>query len=70
MARRSSLVVTLIPARDADGDASIEVREWRRRDGFRVTLGQLYVILAMRAAAVAKPRTRRATRLEMKGRSR
>lgn len=56
---KRNLVVTLFP-----GDAAeIEVREARRRVGYRVTIATLHTMLAARAAGLASPRGRRARRI-------
>jgi hypothetical protein len=47
----AGFVVTLFP-NGIGNDAEIEIREKRCRTGYRVTLAQLYTILAMRAANI------------------
>lgn len=57
---RRNLVVTLWP-----GDpAEIEVRESRRRTGYRVTIAALHTMLAVRAAGI-EARGRRARRVAL-----
>ena len=66
--KREPLVVTLYPA-EGDMEASVEVRPLRVRAKsavHRVTLGQLYTMLALKAAA-ATPRPRRRVRVRRGG---
>jgi len=56
---RRNLVVTLHPGEMAE----IEVREARRRVGYRVTVATLYTMLAARAANLPAPRGRKARRI-------
>jgi hypothetical protein len=51
-------IVTLTPASEASS-ATITIREKRRRGGYAVTLGSLYVILAMREADNARAAKRK-----------
>lgn len=56
---RRNLVVTLHPGEPAE----IEVREARRRTGYRVSIATLYTMLATRAAGLSAPRGRRTRRM-------
>lgn len=64
---RRNLVVTLFPGiSDAYAPVmpQIEVREARRRVGYRVTIATLHTMLAARAANLPAPKGRRARRLK------
>lgn len=56
------LVVMLIPASER-GPAEIELRESRRRVGYRISVQQLYTMLARRAAGLPGPMGRRERRV-------
>jgi len=58
---RRNLVVTLFPA-TGDRGPEIEVREARRRVGYRVPISTLFTMLATRAAGIAPARRKRGAR--------